>query len=124
MEKCECGQTAITDQTFIVYEGQKICSQCYECKRFSPKVIKEFKEEFRYAWVDAMGAWFECAGRMCVEGMDIPIEWEYKPALGSPVEEDSYYYEFFKNCSYKELLYIGNLLLRYCRLLKFYDKDY
>ena len=90
--------------------------------------LKEFKNEFRLicsdTWGDAMGAWFECAGRMYKKNMQIPEKWEYRPGLGDPCEPDNYFYSLFAHSSKKQLQTIGNFLFRYCQMLKYYGKDY
>lgn len=94
---------------------------------------KEFRQEFKIfghtdVWGNAMEAWFECAGRLYVNGADIPGEWEFSPCASPEpednCEEDSYFYELFKESTNEELLEIGNLLFRYCQFLKFKGVDY
>lgn len=91
--------------------------------------IKQFKQEFRLVcndtWGEAMGAWFECAGRMNRRGLDIPHEWQYRPGMGSDgTDKESYWYSLFGRCGNKQLQAIGNLLFRYCQFLKHKGIDY
>jgi hypothetical protein len=92
------------------------------------KNLKEFLNEYRLicsdSWGDAMEAWFECAGQMFKRGLDVPNEWEYRPALGGATDSESYWYDLFENTSDETLLTIGNFLFRYCLLLKRHGKDY
>lgn len=89
--------------------------------------IKEFKEEFRFAcvdmWGDAMEAWFEATGQMCLRWLDIPSEWQYKAGI-CPLNEDSYFNGRFADCSDEEITQIAHFLYRYCRLLKHFGRDY
>jgi hypothetical protein len=90
--------------------------------------LKQFKQEFRLIcsdeWGDAMDAWFECAGRLSIRGLNIPDNWEYRTGLGSPCDRDSYFYSLFKESTTKDLRIIGNFLFRYCQMLKHQGKDY
>lgn len=93
--------------------------------------LKQFKFELRLVsgkhdlWGNAMEAWFECAGRMNRRGLNIPVEWQYRPALGSDgTDKDSYWYSLFGRCGNKQLQTIGNFLTRYCQMLKYYKQDY
>ena len=89
---------------------------------------KQFKIELDAActdeWGNTMEAWFECAGQMYERGMDIPIEWEYKPSPLGATEEDSEFHYTFLECSNAQLKAIGNLLFRLCAKLKRQGKDY
>lgn len=95
------------------------------------KKLKDFKSEFNLVnghldvWGGAMEAWFECAGQMNKRHLPIPLEWQYKPALGTDgTDQESYWFELFENCSDELLIEIGNLLTRYCQYLKYKKVDY
>jgi hypothetical protein len=89
--------------------------------------IRDFKDEFRLictdVWADALDAWFEATGQMCIRWIDIPKEWKYKAGL-CPLNEDSYFNEMFENCSDEEITAIAHFIYRYCRILKHFGKSY
>jgi len=89
--------------------------------------IREFKNDFRFictdVWGDALDAWFEATGQLCMRWIDIPSAWQYKAGL-CPIDEDSYFNEVFANCTDDEITAIANFLFRYCQMLKHNGKDY
>ena len=81
-----------------------------------------FKSEIRLVWdgLDtAKEAWFECVGRLYLNGVSIPTKYEYRPGL-SPCQEDTYFFEIFKESETCDLIEIAEFLYRYVRL---FDKD-
>lgn len=89
--------------------------------------LKEFKNEFRLVcddtWSTAMEAWFECAGRLYLNDIMMPTNWEYRPSA-YPCDNESYWYELFDKSTNKDLMAIGKLLFRYCQYLKYKKIDY
>lgn len=93
--------------------------------------LQQFKNELRLVgiqfdvWGTAMGAFFECAGRMNRRGLDIPHEWNYSPGMDSDgTDKENYFYALFGRSSNKQLLTIGNFLYRYTNLLERAGKSY
>jgi hypothetical protein len=93
--------------------------------------LQQFKSELRLAgikfdpWGEAMGAFFECAGRMNRRGLDIPGEWNYRPGAGSDgTDKDSYWYSLFARCGNKQLAEIGAYLFRLTNALERAGKSY
>lgn len=93
--------------------------------------MKQFINELRIVgttldpWGTAMDAWYECAGRMNRRGLDIPIEWNYRPGIGQDgTDKGSYWYSLFARCGNKQLYAIGAFLYRYTNLLERSGKSY
>lgn len=87
--------------------------------------LQQFKNELRLVgfkidpWAQAMGAFFECAGRMNKRGLDIPAEWNYRPGMGNDgTDKDNYFYSLFARCGNKQLSTIGNYLFRLTNALE------
>lgn len=93
--------------------------------------LTQFKNELRLMgvkhdpWGVTMEAFFECAGRMNRRNLDIPPEWEYRPAIGTDgTDKESYWYSLFARCGNKQLPTIGNYLYRLTKTLEKAGKSY
>lgn len=129
---------------FIEVDDMKQQHKCLGCKYefFMDEpdedlTVKEFKAEFRQmtcdTWGDAIEAHFELAGQLYDRDIDIPPQWEYKPAattdkynfiLPKQAEPDSYFHEMFANATTESLQKIGAFLFRYCEHLRFKGINY
>jgi hypothetical protein len=93
--------------------------------------LQQFKTELRILgiecdpWGTAMGAFFECAGRMHKRGLNIPHEWGYSPGIGGDgTDKDDYWHSLFARSGNKQLLEIGNYLHRLTNALRKAGKSY
>jgi len=91
--------------------------------------IKEFKHELRGdlrgdEWGYAMSAWFDAVAEIWHRGLFIPHEWEYRPGMGDPTDEDSSWFEAFRAASDEQIQAIAHLLARYCEMLRRKGKSY
>ena len=82
-------------------------------------------------WGTCMMHWFGVANALYVHGAHIPAEWEYRP--GWLVNEsditdwpESYYHEELAlgRMTTAQLVYTGNVLMRWSRLLRHAGRDY
>lgn len=56
---------------------------------------------------------------------DVPPEWEFRPGAGGYAEEDyDYEIDIMSELDVEQLIYLGNVLNRYLRLLKRHGEDY
>lgn len=76
-------------------------------------------------WGSAMMLFFDCASELYARGADIPPEWGYSPGLcDDPREEESYFYDIFKETEIDSLIRLGNILNRLCNIYKAQGLDY
>ena len=90
--------------------------------------LRQLKETLRMysdcdQWGFAMEAYFECCGRIYSNGGKILSHHGYKPGL-NPCDNDSMFYDEFKEAKNIDLMRILNFLYRYTKYLKFKGLSY
>lgn len=87
--------------------------------------ITELKHELRLndytydKWSASMNCFFELCDHLNERPEDVPNEWEFKPSiLGSELDNESYYFELFNNCTDAQLINLGNFLYRLTTILR------
>ncbi len=85
------------------------------------------------SWGSALSAHFDIAECLYRNGAEVPAAWEFRPSpflnVGDPLgEECSYFAEqiefMMTQGQMSNLVHAGNVLMRYCHLLKLAGKDY
>lgn len=78
-------------------------------------------------WGTAIAALFDVCDTLHFDrDATVPAEWDYRPSLFGPLPEDerSYTGEHLPEASTGDLLRFGDLLNRYCDLLRHAGRDY
>jgi len=91
-------------------------------------LMQDYRETHDHGdpWGSAMSALFGIAAELWMrDDGSLPASWLYRPgAAADPRDPEDYLYETFKEADTEDLLALGELLNRYCDLLKRAECDY
>jgi hypothetical protein len=88
-------------------------------------LLREFRTFFDEPWGSTMLWWFTIADELYWREGYTPPHWEYRPSPIGPVNDpDDYATQVCVETGADALVFAGNVLYRYAKLLKANDMDY
>ena len=121
-----------TDDALAGYGVDRETYTALARKQAGALTFEQVKSEWRIAatgddWGDAMSAWFVIADEIYFNRsrLDVPDEWRFRPSpLGESNDPDDFVVGVVRLADDDVLMRFGQLMNRYCRLLKHLGKDY
>ena len=96
-----------------------------------PSTVADLKDLYRLlgddgdCWGTALSAWFNVADYLYATNGDVPEHWGFRPgAMGCSVDPDDVWFPTFEDTQTETLERWGDVLMRYCRMLRTAGLDY